>query len=274
MLDERAERRQRRRRPGRIHGDDRGGVNWIREKRRERRLRACAFCRRSAAIGVDVEDFTLRTKVIEPGRVTGSLALGQHVAQLTQAVARRDELALAALCRCELRVRDSEIRPRAPHRLVDAARAGLNQRRCCLHFQSTPSCNRESLTDHRHVFGDAGDGLSIERDARVRPATGRQDIGAGHVDGRTNRADARTRRREAGQRFRFGQRQRLSAGVGRQHQSRQRGAEHHTAHNTSNGTENETDDGTARQFRSGGCERRGAKGQAPSRRSVRRRGVV
>ena len=86
-LDKRAERGRRRGRRKRVDGDDGCGVDRIGEERRQGRLSACAVRGGRAPIGVDVQHFALRTEAIESGRITGGLAPGQHLGQLTQAIA-------------------------------------------------------------------------------------------------------------------------------------------------------------------------------------------
>ena len=104
-----------------------------------------------------------------------------------------------------------------------------------LHLEAAPPGDRQRLRHHRDVLGDAGDRLAVEGDARIRPAAGRQHVGAGDVDRRRgSRARADCRRTAApGPRIRSAstiERPRSTADSER----RERGAEHHSAHNTSN----------------------------------------
>ena len=181
--------------PGRVRGP------WRRRPGRRRRRATSRSARRRS----------------KPAASPGGFAPGQDVGKPAQPIARGGQLTLAHLRRHELRERQPQVRtraprPRRPHGW-SSRRPGLAAACTC---KPRRSGDRQRLRHHRHVLGDAGDRLAIEREARIRPSA-RRSTSARATS--TAARIARTRGlvgRQPRQSFRLRQGQRLSADARRQ----------------------------------------------------------
>ena len=198
-------------RRARCHGNNRRRGWSAGEIAAQGRLRASAIGCRGRPIDVELQHLAFGTKTIEASRVPGRFALRKHRSKLLQAVADGRQLTFAVLGSHEIRKRQPQIGSQPAHLIARTARRRVNQGGCRADLERTTAGYRQHLPDHRQMLGDAGNRLAVIGDARIRPAAGGQHVGAGDVDGRIDRADARIVGRQLCQRLRFGQRQRLRA---------------------------------------------------------------
>ena len=215
-LEQRVERRHRRARPAARRPTTAATASHRRRRSRQRRLRAGAVGRRGGQVRLDVEHLALGTQPIEPGGVAGAPRACRARRRARAADRGARQLALP-------RLRRTQVRERQPQ--VGAQRAGRRRRRgatladtsaaaACTSKPRRPVIGSGCVTIVRFSVTPATDSRS-KRHPRIRPAAGRETLGASDVDAGAKRPHARAVRRQPRQRFRFGQRQRLRAGAGR-----------------------------------------------------------
>jgi len=107
-------------------------------------------------------------------------------------VASGNEFPFTDLRRHQLREREPKIRSRPPQLIVRPSGACVDQRRGGANLKTALPADRQRLSDSCQVFSRASHRFAVDREPRVRPATGSDHIGFSNINDRSARSHART----------------------------------------------------------------------------------